>query len=442
MCLGYNYTAALQAARDFAATEAANAGQAALQAAHDSVDCSNIQITMLEHKDGSRSTLCYMPLSSATAVMAMYPCPRVCLGENAEFLIKCATIPCNAANLEAWYYPGKLVPIPDAIDVPAYRSLGGGDGVGGGSKAAVPVVELPPSTCIKNLDGSCLFRLKAAEYVKSDADIEKAVASKEYPDKPTYLLTLAKACFKSLTEGMDANGVDKSKIFAMSEDDTTEVHPLAMMNFLNEFLPNLRANNDMLVCIPGPDAHGNLKMQTAFSFCFHYPEARYFQPMPGLVHNVAHTTESSEQAVEGDYYVTSNAKFPMTIDNDETGVTTNVDLCHAAEFLPYDQIPAPYRNLDRGEDRFNPLRADKDYDAWISGCQALQSKVQTAYWDFISTVCAEMHLPDFDKDNFYSTNLVGRFMAKNATSVVCGKHSRENEGSNVLHRMKAARKAK
>tara|TARA_B110001452_G_scaffold49878_1_gene38105 strand:- start:222 stop:1907 length:1686 start_codon:yes stop_codon:yes gene_type:complete len=445
MCLSFDYAAAFQAAHDFAATEAAHAGEAALKAAHDNVDCSKIQITMLNHKDGSRSTLCYMPLSSPTAVMAMYPCPRVCLGESAEFLIPCDTIPCNAANLEAWYEPGKFVPIPDVIEVPVYRSLSGGGGGGGAAEPAVPVVELPPSKCIKNLDGSCTFVLKAAEFVKSDAEIEAAIESKEYPDKPTYLVTLGKACFKSLTEGMDANGVNKSKIFAMSEDDETEVDPCAMMNFLNELYPNLRANNDMLVCIPGPDADGNLKMEAAFSFAFHYPDARYWQPMPmpGLVHNIDHGTASSEQAVEGDYYITSNANFPMTIDNDETGVTTNVGLCHASEFLPYSQIPAAYRHLDRSDYHYRSLHAGprKDYDAWISGCQALQRKVQTAYWDSISTVCGKMGLPDFDKENFQSTNLVGRFLAKNATSVMCGKDSREYEGGNVLHRMKAAREA-
>ena len=440
----FDYAAAFQAAHDFAATDAANAGEAALKAAHDNADCSNIQITMLNHKDGSRSTLCYMPLSSPTAVMTMYPCPRVCLGESAEFLLPCDTIPCNAANLEAWYEPGKFVPIPDVIEVPVYRSLGGGGGGDGDSKAAVPVVDLPPSKCIKNLDGSCTFVLKAAEFVKSDAEIEKAIASKEYADKATYLLTLGKACFKSLTEGMDTNGVDKSKIFAMSEDDEMDVDPCAMMNFLNELYPNLRANNDMLVCIPGPDEAGNLKMDAAFFFAFHYPDARYCQPMPGLVHNIDHGTVSSEQAVEGDYYITSNAKFPMTIDNDETGVTTNVGLCRAAEFLPFDQIPSEHRmGVDHGDYHYRSLDSGpgKDYDAWISGCQALQTKVQTAYWDAITAVCDKMGLPDFDKENFQSTNLVGRFLAKNATSVMCGKDSRENEGGNVLHRMKAAREA-
>lgn len=421
MCFSFDF----QTAYDFAATEAASAGEAALKAAHDNVDCSKIQITMLNHKDGSRSTLCYMPLSSPSAVMAMYPCPRVCLGERAEFLLTCDTIPCNAANLDAWYEPGKFVPIPDMTEVFVYRSLSGGGG--GGGEAAVPVVELPPSKCIKNLDGSCTFVLKAAEFVKSDEEIEKAIASKEYPDKSTYLLTLGNACFKSLTECMDANGVDKSKIFAMSEDDDTQVDPCAMMNFLNELYPNLRASNDMLVGIPGPDEAGNLKMEAAFSFCFHYPDARYCQPMPGLVHNIDHTTVSSEQAVEGDYYITSNAKFPMTIDNDETGVTTNVGLCSATEFLPYG-----YRMHHSGA---------KDYDAWISGCQALQTKVQTDYWDAITAFCGKMGLPDFDKENFHSTNLVGRFLAKNATSVMCDKDSRECEGVNVLHRMRVAREA-
>jgi hypothetical protein len=421
MCLSFDYAAALQSTRDFAATEAANAGQVALQVAHDSVDCNKIQITMLKHKDGSRTSFCHMPISSSSAVLAMYPCPRSCLGDAANYLVPCETLPCNAANLEAWYEPGKFVPIPDVVDdddQPVYRGcleVGGGGDRGG--KAAVPIVELPPSKCIKNLNGSCTFVLKAAEFVKSDEDIEKAVASKEYPDKSTYLLNLGKACFKSLTESMDANGVDKSKIFATSEDDETEVDPLAMMNFLNELYPNLRYNNDMLVCIPGPDADGNPKMEAAFSFCFHYPEARSCWPMPGLVHNIDHTTLVLKQAVEGDYYVTSNAEFSDYYYHDDvdemgrgTGVITHITLCNSAEFLPYDQIPVVA--LASGD------HGDKDYHAWISGCESLQSKAQRAYWDSISTVCAKMGLPDFDKENFVSTNLVGRFLAKNTTSVM------------------------
>ena len=444
MCLSFDYAEAVQAARDFAAAEASRTGEAALKAAHDNVDCSKIQITVLMHTNGSRSVLCYMPLSSPTAVMAMYPCPHASLGENAKFLIPCDTIPCNAANLEALYEPGKFVPIPDVEWVPIYRGLGGDDCP---AEAAESVVELPPTKYIKNLDGSCTFVLSAAEFVKSDEEIDKAIESKEYPDKPTYLLTLGKACFKSLTESMDANGVKKSTIFAMSEGDETQVDPLAMMNFLNELYPNLRPNNDMLVCIPGTDKDGNLKMEAAFSFCFHYPDARYCLPMPGLVHNIDHGAVSSEQAVEGDYYITSNDTRRMNIHNDETGVTTNVSLCGASAFLPYDQIPPGYstgvmdqvqwRHVQRDEAFYGIPR--KDYGAWIIGCASLQTKVEVAYWDSITAVCGKMGLPDFDKKNFYSTTLVGCHLPKNATAVTLPpSYAREHEGGTVLSRVKAA----
>ena len=433
MCLSFDYSGVVHdwhhvaATKQAAAAEAAAAGEAALKAAHDDVDCSGIQVTILNHLDGSRSLLFYMPLSSPTAVLAMYPCKRDCIGDDAEYLVPCDSIPCNASNLDAWYQPGKYVPIPDDVDdMPVYRSLC----VGGA--ATVPVIELPPSKCIKNLNGSCTFVLKTADYVKSDAEIQEAIETGMYADKVAYLLTLGDACFKSLVDSMTTNGVDKSKVFAMTEVD--EVDPGAKINFLNEFYPNMRANHDMLVSIPGPDKDGNLKMEAAFSFCFHYPEARRYHPMLGLVHNVDHSTVSTEQAVEGDYYVISNASLPMTIDNPETGVPTNVRLCDSGDFLPV--VPV-HRSLSANPNLDQP----KDYDAWITGCESLQTKVEVAYWASISKVCNNMGLPAFAQENFYSTNLVGSFLAKGATSVVCGKDSRMYDGGSVLGRMKAARKA-
>tara|TARA_B100001778_G_scaffold332114_1_gene337759 strand:- start:307 stop:1611 length:1305 start_codon:yes stop_codon:yes gene_type:complete len=421
MCLSFNYTYSATAAAT-AVAMAASAGEAALKANHN-VKCNGIQLTKITHEDGSHSMMFFLPILSETAKIAMYPCPPDCLGEEAQFLVPSGTMPCNAANLEAFRNPGKYVPFPDPR--PGYRSLSDDGGADGGSKAEVPVIELPPSKCIINLNGSCTFVLKTASYVKSDSEIEAAIASNQYPDKPTYLETLARACFKSLTESMDAHNVDKSKIFAMSEDDPTKVDPFAMINFLDEFYPNLRANNDMLVCIPGADKDGNLKMEAAFSFCFHYPEARHCQPMLGLVHNIDHTNTDSEQPVEEDYHVTSNTKSQMTINNTETGATTKIDLFTASEFLPYPPYP-PREEYDV-----------YDHDAWISGCAALQYKMQTAYWESMSALCLKMGLPDFNKEYFETTNLVGRSLPKNATSVMCY----EDEYADRVARMKAAERA-
>jgi hypothetical protein len=250
---------------------------------------------------------------------------------------------------------------------------------------------------------------------------------------------------------MDANGVDKSKIFAMSADDAAQVDPLAMMNFLDELYPNLRPKNDMIVCIPGPDADGNLKMEATFSFCFHYPPDRRSgrRPMPGLVHNVDHTAEGSEQAVEGDYYITSNVKGQMIVDNDETNVATILKLCHSEEFLPRELatpvVPHSLNGDGGGQSPvYRSLRDivdEEDYEGWIDGCKALQAKARAAYWKSIAEFCTKTGLPDFDDSNFYSTNLVGLSLAKNATSVVLGKDAPEHEGASVILRIKAARAA-
>ena len=399
MCLSFDYAAGIQAAHDFAATKAA------LRAAH-AVDCNRIQVTILMHRNGSHSSLCYMPMSSPTAVLAMFPCERDCLGDGAKYLVPCGSIPCNAGNLEAWFEPGKFVPIPeeDEDDHPSYRSTSIG------STATVPVIKLPPSKCIKNLNDSCTFVLKTADHVMTDAELDKAIEGGTYADKATYLLTLGDACFKSLVASMNTNAVDQSKVFALSEDG--EVDPYSKVNFLNELYPNMRANHDMLVCIPGPDKDGNLKMEAAFSFCFHYPETHRRYPLPGLVHNVDHSTVSPEQAVEGDYYITSNINIPMTIDNEAVDAAY-VGLCHSNEFLPRYKV---HRSLPATDHDYQY----HDYDAWITGCKALQSKAEKAYWESISNVCYTMGLPEFDQENFYSTNLIGRSLAKNATSVVCG----------------------
>ena len=123
MCLSFNYTYAT-------AARTATIADAALKAAHDNVTCSGIQLTWIKHEDGSYSMMCYLPILSETAKLAMYPCPRDCLGKEAEFLVPSDTIPCNAANLGAFRNPGNYVPIPD--EMPAYRSLacGGGGGKG------------------------------------------------------------------------------------------------------------------------------------------------------------------------------------------------------------------------------------------------------------------------------------------------------------------------
>lgn len=437
MCLSFDHAAAYAAAEEYAAQEALAAGKKALQNAHDSVDCRKIQITLLFHKNGSSTVLCYLPLASDTAVLAMYPVESECIGEKGEYLIACEDLPCNASNLEAWFEPGKFVPIPQHVEVPVYRSLGGG---GGGNSAArkTPVVHLPPSVCIKNANGSTSFVLHTSEFALSDKQLTAAIEAGTYANRQEYLTVMGKACFEALTLSMDENKVDKSNIFAMRQDDSTVVDPCAMIGFLNELFPNLRPGCDMLVCVP-PFEDGNPKMNGAFSFAFHYPEAREKYPLLGLVHNVDDSTTSTEQEVEGEYYVLCNGKPVMTVKNSSTRVITEVGLCNSHEFLPYDKIP---RAVDMDEPLYREMEPDdsNDYKAWITACGELQGLCKDKIWETIGEACKKMGLPDFDTSSFHATNLVKRFFPKDTVSFSCGKDANETAGGSVLKRMKVARK--
>lgn len=452
MCLTFDYAEAVKSLTldvERTAAEAFAGGEAALKAAHDDANCDNIQITMLDHLDGSRSVVCYMPLSSESAVMAMYPVPSECIGEKAQYLKPCKEAPCNVANLKAILEPGELIKdVPQAIEQPIYRGLGpSADASIAAGQPSIP--ELPKSECIKNLDGSATFVLRTANFAKTDAEIEAGVASGEYPNRAAYLLALGKACFKSLVESMDASGVDKSKIFATTEDDPNEVEPDAMLSFLDQLYPNLMPGRDMLVCVPGVGEDGKLKMNAAFSFVFHYPEPRAAQPALGLVHNIDHSMLGSEQEVESNYFVTSNAPLPLSVPNPETGLGASVKLFGSDAFLPYDAVPAKIRSilddefyleqLSRRKDLYFPDGVMLDYKAWLMACESLQAKARDKYWESMAKLCADIGLPKFDADEIFLTNLVGRRFSKTAAAFECGRDPRENTSASMLRRMKRKR---
>ena len=425
MCLSFFYTNVngeiVVGDEDHAA--AAAAAQAALDAAKKdhNVDCSNIQITIITHLDDSMSVFCLMPIkikdTESPFTMVMFPLAK---GSAAKFT-SCDPLPCKAANLDRWHNPGTYVKKPK-LEPLMYRSL----------QAAEPPLELPESTCIKNTDGSKLFVLHTSDYVKSDKELEASGIGKE-----AHLEEMRKACFDALVKSMRANEVDETKIFRMSEDDDKTLHPEAMVNFMDELYPNLRPNNDVVVCIPPMKKDEPPATEFAFSFCFRYEkgdESRNVLPIPGLVHNIDHTTPDSKQKVEGNFYIVSNTSPMLHIKDEETPhEKIDVVLEKGVERLPFkkshmqggvtdDEAQPVWRSLEVPPEVPPEVENEEDDDlhAWMEGCEQLQQLVEADYWKKMSDFCQGMTppLPDFDTRNFYSANLKDLYVYKNATSVV------------------------
>ena len=372
-----------------AAGESVTAGEASFQAkAHADVDCSGIQQWYIEHPHTGQSlSLHYMPLVSDTSVMAMWAIPEACLGEKGEYMVDCGDIPCQEARITAWMKPADYCPPPEVIDFPIYRSLGASSddeyrtrSLGADEEEVVPApIVLDHGRCLVRGDGSSLFTLKTSRLLLSEEEIAQAIKDRKYKDKPQYLSELGKGCMNELLRNMRENNVKVSNVFEMDEEDDTQVDALAHVSFLDNLLPNLRLNQDMIVVIPSFSEDGKPQMSGAFSMAFLYPEMRKQMPMLGLVHNVDPCNPSSEQEVEGSFFVMSNKEFPMRILNDETGVTTEVGLQTGASFLP-EEPRRHHRGGRRGESAYyrSLTPPEIDYDAWQTACMPRASEVDVA----------------------------------------------------------------
>ena len=414
--------------------------------------CAQVQIVVLDLNNGGRRVISRMPIKSKSSVMAMYPT------NDAEFLVPCAgqeNLVCVADLLLGVLDPGSYVEVPHGVsyeqwasfdleagfgDGPIYRALGQAEA----APNPDPVITLPPAACVKNMDGGVTFVLPTSKQVLSDEEI----ACSPFKDRSTYLEKLGKACFESLTSSMDINGVEKGFLFEMDEDDTSAIAPEAMVNFLHELFPNLRTGADMLVAIPPFDDFGKPKMDGAFTFAFHYNEARGQLPLLGLVHGIDHTTLGSEQVVEEDYFIASNSKLEMDIVNEETGVKTCINLQSAHDYLPGINHPEYVKHFGEdasrwtGEDSSDLLAySGYDRDLWERHCTTFQQTCKDKFYSALGPLTQEMGLSEYDPSALYCTNLVGLVVPKTAICASVGKDALAHTGYAVVKRMHAARQA-
>ena len=424
MCLGFDYAAAIKGAHDAAATLALTGAMKALEKARHDVDCDNVQQYVIDLKDKSTLKMDLLPASSDTCVCYMYPINPACLGEGDKYLIPSDTIPCQASMFDGIHHPEKYVPKPRLIIVDVYRSLGS-DGCGGGTQVIMPEVKLPEGSCVKNADGSVTFTLKLSTIVKTDAEVEAAIASGEFSDRVAYNLAMGKACYNELLRNMDKNGVESKNLFAMRDDDPTQVDPEAMLNFLDMLHPNLIPGKDIVVGIPAFDETGKAK-GAAFSLWFHYPEGVQYLPLLGLVHNVDPSDPSPTSKVEGNFYVATNKKRGIGA-SDEKGGGRSIRLRSHEDFLP--DIAHHMYESGFDKDALAGVSDDEeprtDWSAWHTACSAFQKNCQSSIWDSLEDLVNKNGLPGFDKSVMVTTNLKDMEFPKQTMTMGRDKRSRK-----------------
>jgi len=417
MCNGFDYqgidhVAKMKSIHDAIATDALTDAMDVMLKAHHDVDCNNIQQYVIELEDKSTLKMDLLPVISDTCVCYMYPIDPVCLGEDDKYLISSDAIPCQAAMFDGIQHPEKYV-IPPKFST--YRSLCGNDG-GGGTEVNISEVALPEGSCVKNTDGSVTFTLKLSTIVMTDAD-------------PTaYNLAMGKACCKELLRNMEKNGVDSFNMFAMREDDPSQVDPEAMINFLDMLLPNLIPGKDIVVGIPAFDENGTAK-SAAFSVWFHYPEGVEYLPLLGLVHNVDPSDTNLTSKVEGNFYIATNKKCGIGAVDEGGGGLKPISLCSHQDFLPQ-MKHEPYQS---DFDKYNSIEYCEpfiNYSAWCKAISAFQKNCQSSVWDTLEGVVKKNGLPGFDKSVMLTANLKGLEFPKH-TMTMCRDNASRKEAHAV-----------
>lgn len=411
--------------------------------AHTDVACC-VQLFLVEHEDGSWSAAYHLSVEGPNAAMVMYPITPAAVGACGEHMQPAASVPCAASYLDAWFQPANHVTAP-ALP-PVYRSL---NAAGPPEPATAPPIELPPAKCVRNLDGSTVLLLQTADYALTEEEI-----ATRYGSAQAYYKDISEAAFDAVVRGMETGGVNWRVLFPVREgcegDACPEVDPGAKIDFLDQFLPNLRPGCHMLVCVPSFD-EGVAQMNGAFSVVLHYPERPERVALLGHVHNVDPSDTNRDQEVEGDFYVVSNRQVKLHVDGDGDvrGTRADVGLAKAEEFLPqlsrkrghglhpgdrstYASLSNPRRFYDE-EDPFT------DYGTWIEHCSAFQNKCKEAIWESVGSALVKSGLPDMDRSKLYCTNLVGRRLPKSAVEAVCGRDVDEASAANVVERMRRAR---
>lgn len=442
MCLLFNYVEVRREVLASTIKEAASSAMSKLGSSqHDDGSCDNLQIGLICHATGV-DVISRLPVSSPTAKMAMYNIPSECLGAADKYLVKCDKISCVAHYLKAWMTPGEHVDIPAQVDIPIYRSLGGG---GGGNESKEkqyvrPKFTFPEGKCIVDANGT-KFLFKSGTFAKSDEEIDKDIEAGTFRTKEDYLQSMKDAAWQEFKRQLKNNKITMSMLFACTgefeEDGTEVVEPEAAITFMELLYPNLLPGHDILVCLP-PVKEGKLVMDAAFNVRLSYPHFPGKVAVMGAQHNDM-ATDGSEQEVEENFFIYSNMSLKCEIPNQETMTTVPVLLHNANSFMP---------TLSSSLKRFVSEKTQKQYDemvahgetpdieAWHGACADFQTQIREKLFAQLESDGASYGLKGFNKDDMYATNLVGMRIPKNTTFMATNHGPEHASAENIVARMK------
>lgn len=430
MCQIFDYAAATQEHTDNLSAKVTVQAEAALRKVHSDVDCSGIQkYFIFDEATGGVAVVCHMPLVSESSVLAMFAVPKESVGTKGEYMVPCPDVKCSQSNIDAFMDCEKYVPKPMIEPMPLFRSLGMSD--------EPSSIEVPTTRFMRNLNGSCQFLLSTSNILLNDSQIDSEIAVGTYENRPHYLSTVSTKIMDALLRSMRENDVDLGNVFELDEEG--EVHPLALLAFVDQLLPNLRVGQELIVVVP-PFDNGKPLMNGAVSIAFKYPEPVKALPLLGLVHNFDPSLDCSEQEVEADFYVLSNKPVEFDFYNPESEVRTRVKLVNRTELLP--EMPHSYRNRDDVHYRSLVAEHRVDYDAYFQACDWFQRQREAEIWNSLNPVLDQIGFPRVELDaSLFVNNLIGRKFHRDTTSFVLVDAPAEN-GAAVRKRVDESRSRK
>lgn len=281
-----------------------------INSAHDGVSCADTQIGLVYLGDNAtdgyeaevtvRANIQVDPETGKTPQMIGFAIPP---GNDP---VDEGVHVCQAAALEAFAKPRNKVPVPEYHEAVRYRSLGDGADSGGDEDAPaapeMPKFDIEARTAVKTSEGT-IFPFGTSVFAKSWKVLDAMDGWKRQEHHKQMGDSLTVAMVKSLM----ANGVPVDSLFDLQDDLDMEsvnagmpaswtleqraAHVCSQLDvecrirFVNQFLPSLVPEMDMLVVVPKPDL-----LDGSFSFTFKIEKLSSegtVVPLPALVHNDA-----------------------------------------------------------------------------------------------------------------------------------------------------------
>ena len=393
----------------------ADVAESSFQEKHDDVKCDNIQASIINHANGARSALFFLPFQSESAVMAIYPCPTKCVGNKDQpdvgllaFKTKEAKVPCYKAEIDSYFCPEKHNEPQLLVSQPMFRSLGSESPDEDARSAPPSRMVLDDGKVCENADGSFTFTLKTAAVVKTLKEVEEMTTVA----KQAYLTDVSNACVTSLLKAMrefqDMGKFKTDTVFDMAGD---EIDDTSRIHFMDMLLPNLQAGCDMLVAIPPPDpATGKPSAAgtAAFTFAFHFPPGHEELPLLGLAHNVGPNDPAAlargdlkYMPQEDNYWVVVNQapQSAHAVIKDKDDPDSNATPYHLI-FPEQEQLVMP--------PGLNYSAEDYNHDSYYTSCHKFQNARKEQILAMWRTFCGHQGLPALGGSTHLAvTNLKG-----------------------------------